>query len=83
MTPELQISNALHASGVPMGTPQPRFAFAKMGDFIPHVIVRNLLGSPQRVTITVESPAALERRPAAGNSFWRRVSGPQLLVLLW
>ncbi len=54
--PQLQISNALHASGVPVGTPTKDSPFARMGTFIPHVIVRNLLGSQQNVSITVEFP---------------------------
>lgn len=46
--PRVQIESALHASGVPIGTPTKDSPFARMGTFVPHVIVRNLLGTPQR-----------------------------------
>lgn len=55
--PELQLSSALHASGVP-GTPTKDSPYAGLGTFVPHVIVRNLLGAPQAVTVTVEYPGA-------------------------
>ncbi len=54
--PQVQRSSALHASGVAIGTPTQDSPFARTGTFIPHVIVRNLQGSPQTVTITVEYP---------------------------
>src|SRR3989449_6630174 len=60
--PSLQLASALHASGVPIGTPTKDSPFAKTGTFIPHVIVRNLLGSPQVVTVTIEY--AREQGPA-------------------
>ncbi|MGA2629125.1 MAG: hypothetical protein ABSG54_02830 [Terriglobia bacterium] len=54
--PALQKSNALHASGVPIGIPTEDSPYARTGVFIPQVIVRNLVGSPQIVTLTVEYP---------------------------
>ncbi|MGH9453914.1 MAG: Ig-like domain-containing protein, partial [Terriglobia bacterium] len=56
-------ANALHASGLPVGTPGKDSPYAGMGTFVPHVIVRNLLGSPQSVTIMLGYP-----QPASGNS---------------
>ncbi|MGH9454133.1 MAG: hypothetical protein ACRD2O_09220, partial [Terriglobia bacterium] len=54
--PQLEHANALHASGLPVGTPGKDSPYAGMGTFVPHVIVRNLLGSPQSVTVTLEYP---------------------------
>jgi hypothetical protein len=54
--PELERASALHASGLPVGVPSKDSPFAGTGDFTPHVIVRNLLGTPQNVTVTVEYP---------------------------
>jgi hypothetical protein len=54
--PELEQASALHASGLPLGVPTKDSPFAGMGNFTPHVIVRNLLGTPQNVTVTVEYP---------------------------
>ncbi|MGH9454147.1 MAG: hypothetical protein ACRD2O_09290, partial [Terriglobia bacterium] len=53
---ETQPSNALHASGVPIGTPTADSPFVDMGDFVPHLALRNLLPSPQQVTVTIEYP---------------------------
>jgi len=64
--PWLQVSSALHASGVPIGVPAKGSPFAGLGAFVPHVIVRNLASTPQSVTVTVEYPAA---------------DGPQQIVL--
>src|SRR3989442_9971429 len=47
LDPSLQLASALHASGVPIGKPTKDSPFARTGTFLPHVIVRNLLGSPQ------------------------------------
>lgn len=55
--------SALHAAGLPIGTPTADSPFAGAGTFVPHVVVRNLVGSPQTVTITVEYP-----QPAAPGS---------------
>ncbi len=55
--PQQQLMSALHASGVP-GKPTADSPFAGMGTFVPRVILRNLLSSPQSVTITVEYPTA-------------------------
>ena len=54
--PSLELASALHASGVPIGTPTKDSSFAKTGTFIPHVIVRNLTALPQSVTVTIEYP---------------------------
>jgi hypothetical protein len=54
--PTLQTTNALHASGVPIGAPTADSPFANAGTFVPHVILRNLMGSPQTVTISIEYP---------------------------
>jgi len=53
---QLPQASALHASGVPIGTPTPDSPFAGLGTFFPHVIVRNLSPTPQTVAITVEYP---------------------------
>ena len=65
--PQVQRVSALHASGVPIGKPTPESPFAKMGTFVPHVVVRNLAGSTQIVTVTVEypSPQKEPQEPAA------------------
>ncbi len=55
--PGVQHASALHASGVPIGKPTKDSPYAGTGTFTPHVIVRNLLGAPQRVTVTIEYPA--------------------------
>ncbi len=66
--PQVQQASALHASGVPIGTPSKDSPFARMGTFIPHVILRNLLPSPQNVTITIEYPdVGAGLRPALLN----------------
>jgi hypothetical protein len=75
----LQKASALHASGVPIGLPSKDSPFAGTGVFIPHVIVRNLTGSAQSATITVEYPgekgpqqtalAPLELGPYATEDF--------------
>ena len=54
--PSLQRASALHASGVPIGKPSAGSPYAGAGVFIPHVIVRNLTGVPQTVTVTTEYP---------------------------
>ncbi|MBZ5545525.1 MAG: hypothetical protein LAO07_17905, partial [Acidobacteriia bacterium] len=56
--PDQQLASALHASGVPIGTPSKDSPFVGTGTFIPHVIVRNLLGTAQTATVTVEYPGA-------------------------
>lgn len=54
--PQLQRTNALHATGVPISIPRLDSPFAGLGNFTPHVVVRNLLDSEQTVTLTVEYP---------------------------
>ena len=63
--------SALHASGLPIGTPTADSPFAGAGTFVPHVVVRNLTGSPQTLTVTVEypqPPPAAQTSPKAGTS---------------
>jgi len=54
--PARQHASALHASGIPVGTPTAESPYAGDGTFTPHVIVSNLSNSPQNVTITAEYP---------------------------
>ncbi len=54
--PARQHASALHASGLPIGTPSKGSPFAGAGTFTPHVIVRNLLDAPQSITLTVQYP---------------------------
>ncbi len=61
-SPGLERASALHASGLPIGTPGSDSPFAGAGTFVPHVVVRNLLSSAQTVTVTLEYPQV-----AAGN----------------
>jgi hypothetical protein len=55
-SPDLEIASALHATGVPVGTPSSDSPFVGAGTFTPHVVVRNLLGAAQTVTVTFEYP---------------------------
>ncbi|HEV2231824.1 MAG TPA: Ig-like domain-containing protein [Terriglobia bacterium] len=68
--PARERSNSLHASGVPVGTPTQDSPFAGAGYFIPHVIVHNLIGAAQTVSITVEYPkgSAWNSAEAPGGS---------------
>lgn len=52
----MPMSSTLDASGVPIGTPSADSAFARAGTFTPHVVVRNLLSSPQTATVSIEYP---------------------------
>lgn len=54
--PAVQRASALDAVGLPIGTPTKDSPFAHDGYFVPHVVVRNLLATPQMVTIAVEYP---------------------------
>jgi len=56
--PARQHASALHASGIPIGTPTKDSPFRGAGTFTPHVVVRNLLATLQTVTITIEYPKA-------------------------
>lgn len=62
--PERQLASALHSTGLPIGTPTKDSPYAGAGTFIPHVVVRNLSGATQTVTITLEYPQA----PSSGGS---------------
>jgi hypothetical protein len=61
--PARQHASALHASGVPVGTPTKDSPFSGDGTFTPHVIASNLSNKAQTVTVTVEYP-----KSAAWNS---------------
>ncbi len=54
--PQLELASALHATAVPISVPRVDSPFAGTGNYTPHVIVRNLLDSPQTLTLTVEYP---------------------------
>jgi hypothetical protein len=54
--PQMQIANALHATGIPISVPRADSPFAGTGNYTPHIIVRNLLNTEQTVTVTVEYP---------------------------
>src|SRR6266568_6097246 len=47
--PARQPASALHAVGLPIGQPTNGSPFAGVGYFVPHVIVRNLVSTPQAV----------------------------------
>ena len=55
---ENEIASSLHADGLPVGEPSTDSPFAGAGSFVPHVVVRNLLSTPQSVTVTLEYPQA-------------------------
>ncbi|MGH9451760.1 MAG: hypothetical protein ACRD11_14685, partial [Terriglobia bacterium] len=55
--PAVQLASAVHATGLPIGKPAKGSPYAGAGYFVPHVVARNLLSTPQAVTITVEYPA--------------------------
>jgi len=67
-SPELERASTLHASGLPIGTPSDDSPFAGAGTFIPHVAVRNLLASPQTVTITIEYPQVATDNDATAST---------------
>jgi len=56
--PQVQAASALHATGVPIGRPtlDSPFAGARDANFIPHLYLRNLLGSGQTLNLTIEYP---------------------------
>ncbi|HEV2247601.1 MAG TPA: Ig-like domain-containing protein [Terriglobia bacterium] len=54
--PARQPTSALHAVGLPIGTPPTGTPYAAAGSFTPHVIARNLLNHSQTMTVTVEYP---------------------------
>jgi hypothetical protein len=62
-----QHASALHASGIPVGTPTADSPYAGDGTFTPHVIASNLSNKPQTLAITVEYPKA---------STWNSANGP-------
>ncbi len=65
LDPTLQKANALHASGVPIGFPGKGSPYAGAGLFVPHVVVRNLTGAAQVVSITLEYPGESETQQTA------------------
>lgn len=54
--PQLEILSALHAIAVPISAPTPGSLYAGLGNFTPHIVARNLMGSDQTLTLTVEYP---------------------------
>jgi hypothetical protein len=56
-SPQLGTASALHAVGIPVGKPSKDSPFAGLGYFTPHVVMRNLLGTPQTAVVTVEYPS--------------------------
>ncbi|MGH7867570.1 MAG: Ig-like domain-containing protein, partial [Candidatus Dormibacteraceae bacterium] len=66
--PAFQIASALHASGLPIGTPPKDSPFAGAGTFIPQVVVRNLFSRAQAMTITVEYPQPSGANGAASST---------------
>ncbi|HVA02029.1 MAG TPA: Ig-like domain-containing protein [Terriglobia bacterium] len=56
LDPSVQLVSTLHTSGLPIGTPTADSPYAGTGSFTPHVIARNLLGTAQTISITVEYP---------------------------
>jgi hypothetical protein len=59
-SPESQPTSTLHGSGLPISTPSKGSPFAGMGTFVPHVVARNLLPTPQTVTIELEYPTKVD-----------------------
>ena len=54
----MPMSSTLYASGVPIGLPSGGSPFPSADTFVPHVIVRNLLPTPQTAAVTIEYPEA-------------------------
>lgn len=69
--PERQLASALHAAGLPIGAPAKGSPYAGAGTFIPHVVVRNLSGATQTVTITLEYP-----QPAGSDASGQAAAQP-------
>ena len=65
--PARQHASALHASGIPVGTPPSDSPYAGDGTFTPHVIASNLSSKPQTLTITLEYPKSVT---------WNSTNGP-------
>ncbi len=65
--PARQHASALHASGIPVGTPTADSPYAGDGTFTPHVIASNLSSQTQTLTITLEYPKAAS---------WNSTNGP-------
>jgi hypothetical protein len=51
-------ASALHANGLPLGVPSTDSPYAGTGTYTPHIIARNLTGSPQSIVPTLEYPGA-------------------------
>ncbi|MGH9430837.1 MAG: Ig-like domain-containing protein [Terriglobia bacterium] len=65
---DTQPSSALHASGFPIGVPAKGSPYAGMGNFTPHLALRNLLQTPQQVTVTLEYPVPSSAPPPVYSS---------------
>lgn len=77
-SPDSQPSSTLHASGLPVGSPSKDSPFAGMGTFVPHLVARNLLPTPQTLTVTVEYPT---KKGSGGDSDRKTASTPPSLRL--
>jgi len=73
---ESQPTSTLHAGGLPIGSPGKDSPFAGMGTFVPHLVARNLLPTPQTLTVTVEYPT---KRGSGGDSDRKTASTPPSL----
>jgi hypothetical protein len=58
LSPDRQLASALHANGLPMGTPSADSPYSATSNFAPHVVLRNLIADSQTVTLTLEFPSA-------------------------
>jgi IPT/TIG domain len=67
--PAHERSSALHASGIPVGTPSADSPYAGDGTFTPHVIISNLSSQSQSVTITAEYPEGAKLVPVGEKEF--------------
>jgi hypothetical protein len=65
---QLERASALHASGLPVGASSKYSPHAGDGMFIPEVVVRNLLSTPQTVTVTIKYPQPPDPSSASPSS---------------
>jgi hypothetical protein len=65
----LQKKRTLHAGGLPVGTPSESSPYAGLGRFVPHVVVRNLIGEAQTIRLTFEYPGDSGPQEVALPSF--------------
>lgn len=53
---QMYLASALHATGIPISVPREDSPYAGLSNFTPHIYARNLLDSPQTITLTIEYP---------------------------